>query len=217
MCPEHPSYSEAERLAAKCRLADYGASLSRDWAVERNLLAGEFTFTPPGGGTLNLVVLAVDDDGSAICSLEFTPLPGTSYAFPGNLRVGMGGPFPADVAGEGRFVVSGDVLWAPPKDPVVIFPVGSPIGWALSPDGQLLAGTYFLTTDSDCLLETAVTDLGTLEPVFIDGPYSPGASMAPDWRGPFAEVSWAGPRQLRYERFENEGRSAEVRYADIGG
>lgn len=215
--PEHPSYPEAERLAAQCHLAGYCASLSRNWAVERDLLAGKFTLAVPGGGTLSLVVLEEDDDGSAICSLKITPLPGTSYAFPGNLRVGLGGgPFPVDVAGEGRFVVCGYALWAPPKDPVVIFPVGSLIGWALSPDSQLLAGTYVLTTDTDCLVETVVTDLGTLEAVFVDGPYSPGASMPPDWLRPFAEVSWAGPRQLRYERFEGEDRSAEVRYADIG-
>ncbi len=216
--PEHPSYAEAQRLAAQCRLADFCAFLSRDWAVARNLPAGEFTLTSPGEGTVKLVVIAVDDAiGSASCSLEFAPLPGKVYPFPGNLAVGAGDPFPVDVAGEGRFVVGGSVLWVPPEDPVAILPAGGrPIGWALSSDGELLAGTYVLTAGSETLVETVVTDLATLGAVYVDGPYSPGASMPPDWHGPFAELSWTGPRQLRYERFEGEGRFAEVRYVDLG-
>lgn len=216
--PEHPSYAEAQRLAAQCRLADFCAFLSRDWAVARNLPAGEFTLTSPGEGTVKLVVIAVDDAiGVASCSLEFAPLPGTVYPFPWNLTVEAGDPFPVDVAGEGRFVVGGSVLWVPPEDPVAILPAGGrPIGWALSSDGELLAGTCVLTAGSETLVATVVTDLATLEAVFVDGPYSPGASMPPDWHGAFAEVIWTGPRQIRYERFEGEGRFAEVRYEDLG-
>lgn len=123
--PEHPSYAEAQRLAVQCRLADFCASLSRDWEVPSNLLDGEFTLASPGGGTVKLAVASIDHvTGAANCSLAFTPPTGGDHVLPESLPVWPAEPFPVAFAGEGRLVVDGGVLWVPPGEPVRIFAAG---------------------------------------------------------------------------------------------
>ncbi len=215
--PVHPSYAEAQELLARCRLASFSSVISRDWAVVRDVLTETFTLSQADAGIIHLSVESIDEVvGWAYCNLSYSSPGGETFAYEGQLTVGPGEPFPAQFTGEGRLVVAGGVLWEPPSEPVVIFPAdGSPIGWAVSPDCRLLAGTYVLQRDDETVIETAITDLLSLESAVVDGPYRPGSSMPPDWHGPFAQLWWTDAKALRYERFE--GASVEIRYWTTDG
>lgn len=215
--PVHPSYAEAQELLARCRLADFSSVISRDWTVVRDVLTGTFTLSQADAGIIHLSVESIDEVvGCAYCDLSYSSPGGETFAYEGQLTVGPGEPFPAQFAGQGRLVVAGRVLWEPPSEPVVIFPAGgSLIGWAVSLDCRLLAGTYVLQRDDETVIETAVTDLLSLESTVVDGPYRPGSSMPPDWRGPFAGLWWTDAKTLRYEQFEGAG--VEIRYWTTDG